>query len=99
VWTSGYLPLHKGDFETIKNSAQIDTREQKEAMAHFEIAIDHALLEHFNDADHEFAAALKYQPTPDLKRLIQNRLQSVENMVRMPDAPQRWLAKHRGLLD
>jgi tetratricopeptide (TPR) repeat protein len=94
-WTEPYFPLHAGDRETIKNSIHVYTVAQKKATFHFALAIDHALLEDFGAADKEFATAMKLQPIPEHRRLIQNRMESVVNMARMPDDSKAWLISHR----
>jgi tetratricopeptide (TPR) repeat protein len=98
-WTSVFLPLRAGDLETIKVSVPVYTVEQKKALMHFELAIDHALLGQIEDANREFAVALTFQPPPEHRHLIQNRMQSLANMVQMSDASKSWLADHRKLLD
>jgi tetratricopeptide (TPR) repeat protein len=94
-WIEPYFPLHVGDRETIKNSMHVYTVAQKKATFHFALAIDHALLEHFGAADKEFATAMKLQPISEHRRLIQNRMESVENMAQMPDDSKAWLISHR----
>jgi tetratricopeptide (TPR) repeat protein len=98
-WTAGFLPLHAGDLETIKMSVPLYTVEQKKALLHFELSIDHALLGELGDADREFDIGLKLQPPAGHRQLVQNRIQSVENMVLMPDGSREWLARHRQKLD
>jgi tetratricopeptide (TPR) repeat protein len=99
TWTSGFLPLHAGDLETIKYSMPVDTLEQKKTFLHFEVAIDYALLERFDEADKEFEAGLKTQLLPGHKRLVENRLESVSNMVQMSADSKKWLDEHRTKLD
>ena len=99
TWTSGFLPLHAGDLETIKYSMWVETVEQKKTLLHFELAIDYALLERFDEADKEFVAGLKAELLPGHRSLFQNRLASVENMVQMPDDSRKWLDEHRRKLD
>jgi tetratricopeptide (TPR) repeat protein len=99
-WTSGFLPLYVGDIETIKTNVEIYTVAQKKALFHFELSIDQALLGNFEAAEQEFAAGLKLQPPQGHRELIQNRLESVKNIVRpMPDATANWLAEHREKLN
>lgn len=98
-WTSGFLPLRVGDRETIKISVPIYTLEQKKTILHFELAIDQALLGRFDAANQEFAVAWKLAPPLGHRQLIQNRMQSVENLVQMPEASKSWLAEHRKMLD
>jgi hypothetical protein len=77
----------------------VESLEQKKAFLHFELAIDYALLERFDEADREFAAGSKAQLLPGHWRLIENRLASVENMVQMADDSRSWLDDHRKKLD
>jgi tetratricopeptide (TPR) repeat protein len=98
-WIEPYFPLHFGDHETIRNTMHIDTAAQKRITFHFALAIDHALLEEFDAATNQFDFAMKLQPIPGHRRLIQNRMESVENMVQMPDDSKRWLDEHRRKLD
>ncbi len=70
------MPLGPGDLETIKISVTVYTVEQKKALMHFELAIDHALLGQLDAANQEFAVALNLQPPPGHRQLIQNRMQS-----------------------
>jgi tetratricopeptide (TPR) repeat protein len=99
TWTSGFLPLHAGDLETIKYTMWVETVEQKKTYLHFDLAIDYALLENFDEADKEFAAGSKTQLLPGHRSLFRNRMESVENMVQMPDDSKSWLDKHRNMLD
>jgi hypothetical protein len=57
------------------------------------------VLERFDEADKEFAAGLKTQPLPGYRSLFQNHMESVENMVQMPDDSKKWLDEHRRKLD
>ncbi len=98
-WTEPYFPLHAGDRETIKNSMHVYTVAQKKTTFHFALAIDHALLEEFGAADGEFAIAMKLQPIPEHRRLIQNRMESIVNMAQMPADSKSWLISHRLALD
>lgn len=98
-WTEPYFPLHAGDRETIKNTMHVYTVAQKRATFHFVLAIDHALLDEIDAANNEFAFAMKLQPSPDHRRLIQNRMESVENMAKMSDGSKTWLISHRMALD
>jgi tetratricopeptide (TPR) repeat protein len=97
-WTEPFFPLHVGDHETIRNTVRIDTAVQKKITFHFVLAIDHALLNEPVAANNEFAIAMKLQPNPDHQSLIQNRMQSVENMVQMSDDAKSWLDEHRRML-
>jgi tetratricopeptide (TPR) repeat protein len=98
-WFSNYLPLHRGDLDTIKTKVIVNTLEQKKAFAHYELAIDQALLGNRDAADQEFAAALKLERGPEYRRLVQNRMQSVENLVPMSPETKVWLTEHHNLLD
>ncbi len=74
--------------------------EHKKAILHFQLAIDHALLQGFDDANKEFDLALKLQAPLQIRHLIRNRLQAVTNMVRpMSEATKTWLADHFKLLN
>jgi tetratricopeptide (TPR) repeat protein len=97
-WREPFFPLHVGDLETIKITTQVFNAEQKKAILHIALAVDHALLEQFDDANREFAIALNPQPPLGHRQLIQNRMQSAENMVQMSDASRSWLAEHRKML-
>lgn len=97
-WIEPYFPLHVGDHETIRNSTHIYTAAQKRITFHFALAIDHALLEEFDEANNQFEFAKKLQPIPDHRRLIQNRMASVENLVQISNASKNWLIDHRAKL-
>ena len=73
--------------------------EQKKTFLHFELAIDYALLERFDEAEKEFAAGLKTELLPGHRSLFQNRLASVANMVQISDDSRKWLDEHRRKLD
>jgi tetratricopeptide (TPR) repeat protein len=98
-WTEPYFPLQGGDRETIKNWMHVYTVAQKKTTLHFALAIDHALLEDFVSAEKEFATAIKLQPNPAQRRLIQNRMESVERMAQMPNDSRAWLIAHRSELE
>jgi tetratricopeptide (TPR) repeat protein len=99
-WTSGFLPLHPGDVETFKqNPVSINTLEQKKALLHFALCMDRALMGNLEGATLEFAAALKLEQSVRYKRLFQNRMLSVENLVKIPDNVKTWLVENRKTLD
>jgi len=97
-WTSGFLPLHAGDLETIKTCMQFFTPEQMEAFAHIEVCVDQALLGNLEAATAEFDAVLKLERGPAYRRIFQNRMQSAENLVKMPDSSKAWLVERRKML-
>ena len=99
IWREPFFPLHVGDFDTIKTSTQVGTMEQKKTILHFALGIDYALLEKFYAANQEFSIAWKLDPLPEHRHLVQNRMQSVLNMVQMSDASNSWLTEHRKMLD
>jgi tetratricopeptide (TPR) repeat protein len=98
-WIEPYFPLHVGDHETIRNSMRVFNAAEKRITFHFALAIDHALLNDTVAADNEFDTAMKLQPSADHRRLIQNRMQSVENMRQMSNGAKNWLDEHRKMLD
>jgi hypothetical protein len=50
-------------------------------------------------AEKEFATGLKDQPLRGHRSPIQNRMQSVENLMRMLDGAKKWLAAQRSKLN
>jgi len=98
-WLSGFLPLRAGDLETIKDCVRFSTPEQMEAFAHLEVGVDLALLGDLEAATAEFDAALKLEQGLDYRRLVQNRMQSVANLVKMPESSQAWLVDRRKMLE
>ena len=98
-WWAGYLPLRIGDLETVKARVTVGTLEQKKALAYYELAMDEALLGNSESADRDFATALKLENGPQYRRLVQNRMQSVENIVPISAGARTWLEEHRKLLD
>jgi hypothetical protein len=57
------------------------------------------LLERFDEAEKEFAAGSKTQLLPGHRSLVQNRMESVSNMVQMSADSKKWLDEHRTKLD
>ncbi len=98
-WRSGFLPLRVGDLETVKTGVSVYTLAQKKAIADYELAIDAALLGDRDAADRYFAAALKMDPGVDYRRLAQNRMQSIVNIVPISPDARTWLEEHRKALD
>jgi hypothetical protein len=98
-WSSVYMPLHPKDLDTIKISVPVNTLKQKIALFHFELAIDHALLGEVDDANRELTFALKSQPPKEHLQLIQNRIQSIINMVSISDVAKQWLGEHQQRLN
>ena len=99
AWTSSYLPLRAGDLETVKTHIQVNSLEQMKALAHYDLAIDEALLDDDEAADREFANALKLERSREYRELAQNRLQSVENLVPMSMKAKTWMEEHRKMLE
>jgi tetratricopeptide (TPR) repeat protein len=97
-WRAAFCPLADGDIETPKRIVQLVSVEEKRAVLHFQLAIDHALLNNFVDANTEFEVALKFQPSTGIHQFIQNRMEALGNRVQMSDSSKTWLAKHRDML-
>ena len=62
------------------------------------LAACHVLLSDFQAGVEAFDAALKLERGPAFRRTFQNRMQSAENLVKMPDNTKAWLLDHRKLL-
>lgn len=95
LWMEPFLPLRPGDTETSKTKIFISTLDQKKAVLHYELAIDHALLGQLSAADKEFAAARKIDREPDIVNDMDNRIQSIESFVTLSPATRSWLDAHR----
>jgi len=94
-WTEPYFPLHAGDRETIKNSMLFLRWRRRKRLFTLCWPSIMLCLKIFGAANKEFATAMKLQPIPEHRRLIQNRMESVENMAQMPDDSKAWLISHR----
>jgi tetratricopeptide (TPR) repeat protein len=98
-WASGFLPLRVGDRETLKKPAvAVYTLDQKKALMHFELSIDQALLGNLQQANQEFAVAMKLDHTSEQSALMENRFSAVENLVPTSPECKAWLAEHRKML-
>jgi tetratricopeptide (TPR) repeat protein len=98
-WLYNFMPLYPGDVQTIKARVQVNSLEQKKAIAHFALSIDLALLTKFGKATKEFDAALKLERSWYYRQFFQNKMLSVENLMHPPDDVKAWLKQHRMSLD
>jgi tetratricopeptide (TPR) repeat protein len=94
-WRAGFLPLRPGDLETGKQSVEVYDLEGKKSILHFQLAIDHALLEEFDEANEEFEVALKLRPSRQIRQFVQNGIQAAESWLKqLSEATKTWLSEH-----
>lgn len=90
TWLYSFMPLQKGDKETIKRSVRISTFEQKKMLTHYTVALDYALLGDIRRADEKFAQARAFEKAADYSGVFLNRIQSMLNLVNMAPAARAW---------
>ena len=87
-WLYNFMPLNKGDLETIKLSVKIRSFEEKKMLTLYVVALDHALLGNIQRANERFAEALASKEAEDYFKLFLNRIQSMLKLIN-PDPPAR----------
>ena len=99
TWLYNFMPLARGDRETIKDTIEVYTPKQKEAIAHYGICIDLALLGQFDDATKEFVTGLELEYGAPFKEFFQNKILSSENLGRPAPEEKKWLDAHRDMMN
>jgi tetratricopeptide (TPR) repeat protein len=80
-WTYGFMPLEKGDKETIKKVVRVRDFEQKSYVTFAALAFDYALLEKLQEANKQFARAWLPEKWDDCSKLFLNRIQSTLKLI------------------
>jgi len=88
TWLHNFMPLNKGDLETIKQNVKIYTFEEKKMLTFYALALDHALLGNIQRANERFTEALAIKGADEYSKLFLNRIQSMLNLIN-PDPPAR----------
>jgi len=99
-WTYNFMPVYRGDVESIRSLIRVYTLEQKQAIAHFALSLDFALIGELGKATEEFDRSLKLEGGSMYKRFFANKMLSTENIISPRDQViRRWLASHRSSLE
>jgi tetratricopeptide (TPR) repeat protein len=81
TWSYSFMPLQKGDSETIKRNIKIYTLDEKKILTISELAFDHALLGNLKRAHERFAEARAIKGADDYADFFLNRIQSMLNLI------------------
>jgi tetratricopeptide (TPR) repeat protein len=99
TWLYNFMPLAPGDRKAIKESIEVYTLKQKEAIAHYGICIDLALLDRLDDAAKEFVTGLELEHGLPFKEFLQNKMLSSENLGGPAPEEKQWLDTHRDMIN
>ena len=98
-WTYNFMPLQRGDVETIKRYVNVFTQPQKRAFAHYALSFDKALAEEFDAADRELRAARELDPDGRYRVFFANRVAAIASFVQLKPKAREWLVNvHTDLL-
>jgi tetratricopeptide (TPR) repeat protein len=98
-WTYNFMPVERGDVETIKRFMYCRSLEEKMAVAHAALSIDLAALGDFQGAAEHFEKSLKLNGSTVFKQFFHNKILSTVNLVSPPDDAKTWLAERGKLLE
>jgi tetratricopeptide (TPR) repeat protein len=99
TWRYNFMPLFPGDVQTIKHFIDVYNRQQKEALTHYALCIDLALLGNFDDSTKEFDSGVKLERSLRFREFFQNKMLSTQNLVHPRADAKVWLEQHQNLLD
>lgn len=91
TWSYSFMPLHKGDSETIKRNVKIYTLDEKKILTLSDLAFDHALLGNLKRAHERFAEARAITGADDYSDFFRNRIQSMLNLIEPEPATRKCL--------
>ncbi len=89
-WRYNYMPLYRGDTDTINNSIPVNTVDEKRAFVHFALSFDQALLGQFEAAQQNFNSALGYAGQPEFRCFFANKIAAIDVFVKIPPASVDW---------
>ena len=97
-WTYNFMPLADDDTQTIKRYIWAHTRDQKLAIGHFALALDHALARKFSDANSKLDEALRLESQGPQREFYANKIAFMQRFPKLHDRTKEWLAAQRAKL-
>jgi tetratricopeptide (TPR) repeat protein len=98
TWSYSFMPLQKGDSETIKRNVKIYTLDEKKILTISELAFDHALLGNIKRAHERFAEARAMKGADNYADFFLNRIQSMLNLIEPEPVARKCLEEMAGEL-
>jgi tetratricopeptide (TPR) repeat protein len=95
IWLYSFMPLHKGDMDTIKGYVTIHTFEQKKLLTLYLLGLDQGLLGNILRANERFAEAHAIKDTDDFAPFLLNRIGSILNFVDLEPDVRSWFEGKR----
>ncbi len=93
-----FMPLERGDRDTIQYWAQAGSMVQKQAVLRYRLSLDHALNGDFVAADQALETARGMDASHQYSTFFVFRISSMLNMLEMPDNVRGWLESWQNLL-
>lgn len=97
-WTFAFLPLAANDTETTKGRLNVQTRDQKLAIAHFALALDYAAAGNISAADGELEKAVNLERQRAYGEFYANKIDFMLRSPQLGDQTRKWLAEQRAKL-
>jgi|GEM_PF-1412443 len=99
AWLYNFMPLRKGDTDTIRRNVEVFTFAQKKCIAFFALAFDLALTGDFANANKKFDQARALDTAGEYGSFLINKIESMLNLLALaPDAAAWFEGKKRALL-
>ncbi|MDD5394295.1 MAG: tetratricopeptide repeat protein [Thiothrix sp.] len=91
LWMYNYMPIAKGDKETIKKFIQESGADKQRTLIYHALSIDYAMNKDFTQADAMFQKARESDKDNGFGEFFANRIQSVRAFVTLDDDVNQWL--------
>jgi tetratricopeptide (TPR) repeat protein len=94
-WRYNYMPLAKGDTQTIRRSILVRTKDEKRAFVHYALSFDQALVGDLAAAQRDFDTAVRLAGNPEFRCFFANKIAAIDRFVKVPPRASRWLDERR----
>jgi tetratricopeptide (TPR) repeat protein len=94
-WIYNYMPLKRGDIDTIRYYIFVKTIDEKRAFLNFALSFDYALLENFPLANKEFEKALDLQQSDRYRFFFVNMILYIQKFLRLNERINHWFEEKR----
>jgi tetratricopeptide (TPR) repeat protein len=91
LWMYNYMPIAKGDKETIKKFIQESGADKQRTLIYHALSIDYAMNKDFTQADALFQKARESDKDNGFGEFFANRIESVRAFVTLDDDVNQWL--------
>lgn len=100
AWRYNYMPLARGDRETIRRSVLVDDVIEKLAFVQFALGLDYALAGDLASAERAFAEGVRRASTPEFRCFFANKIAAIPIWLTPAPGAARWLdSKRRSLIE